>query len=370
MTRKHVAFIAPSLGVGGAEIHLVQYANALIARGLDVSIIVVGKDTTVASRLHGQVRVLTLDARVRSPITWLRCAQAVRRLKPDVVVGWALWGNALAVAGRLFGSRIRTVIVELNYLPRQLEAASWVERLVVMAIVKGLYGCADVVAANSDEIIKWLKTILGPDVVYSRQFNPMDFDRADALALEAIPERDSQWWTGVRVLAVGRMVLAHKGFDILVKACAQLPESLEWKLILIGSGKDEHKLKEIIDQFDLSHNIKMIGSIDNPFSYYNKADIVVVPSRFEGFPNVLLEAMAVGRATIAADCLSGPRELTEEGRVGVLVPVDDTDALSEALSSLILNADRRASLGLNARTSTKERYSEHQVFEALSRALG
>jgi glycosyltransferase involved in cell wall biosynthesis len=106
----------------------------------------------------------------------------------------------------------------------------------------------------------------------------------------------------------------------------------------------------------VSDAIHWVGAVSNPYPYYLWADLVVVPSRFEGFPNVLLEAMACGRATIAADCKTGPRELTENGRYGVLVPVNDIAALAQGIVELANDVGKQRLLGNAAREHVQKLY--------------
>lgn len=365
---RHVCFIAPGLGLGGAELHLAQYANGLASRGYRVSIIVIGKSDACRDRLDPGVEVVFLRSRVSSPKAWLRSLFEISQRKPHTVVGWALWGNVMASALKPL-TRCSTTIVELNYLPEQLKTVGSFKRALMFGALRCLYPLADRVCANSNEVLNWLHAICGPNREYIRVFNPIDFARVDALSTERCDSADLDAWAGVRLLAVGRLVNSHKGFDHLVRACQLLDRDLKWTLLIVGDGEDRAQLEGQIDAAGLSDRIILLGSRRNPFAYYREADVFVLPSKFEGFPNVLLEAMGIGAATVATDCLSGPRELTEDGQVGILVAVDDASALSRALTRLITNSEARQRLGEAARKSVRSRYSEDRVFAALEKAV-
>src|SRR5262249_16232047 len=113
---------------------------------------------------------------------------------------------------------------------------------------------------------------------------------------------------GPKLLAIGR--LAHqKGFDLLFEALAVVRRTHPWTLVLVGGGPEAERLRRLAAQLEIEAAVQWVGAVTNPFPYYHWADLVVLPSRFEGFPNVALEAMACERAVICADCKSGPREL-------------------------------------------------------------
>ena len=173
---------------------------------------------------------------------------------------------------------------------------------------------------------------------------------------------------GPHILAVGR--LCHqKGFDILIDALAKIKQKHNWSVVIIGSGNAETKLKQQAESLGISKSVYFLGSKNNPYPYYKWADLVVVPSRFEGFPNVPLEAMACGKAVICADCETGPRELTKNGIYGKLVPVDDIKALVSEILALAENSKSRSLLAANAKKYIERTYDEGVVIKKALRLL-
>lgn len=143
------------------------------------------------------------------------------------------------------------------------------------------------------------------------------------------------------VLSVGRLS-TQKGHDILIRAFQKISSEFpEWKLLIVGEGGQRKFLEEIISRLDMREKILMPGLSDDIFEHYKKASIFCMPSRFEGFPNALLEALAMGCACIATDCESGPREILEDGKLGILTPVDDVDAMADALCKLMQDSELR-----------------------------
>ncbi len=165
------------------------------------------------------------------------------------------------------------------------------------------------------------------------------------------------------LLAVGRLG-EEKQFSVLIKVFSRLAQQhTNWVLRVVGEGPLRVALQQQIIDLDLGDRVEIPGRTANIGDELDRADIFVLTSRFEGFPNALLEAMAVGLSCVTFDCPSGPREMSMEGKVAMLVPLNDEHALGHALSRLMLDEELRQSLGKRARASVIERFSLDKVLE-------
>lgn len=135
------------------------------------------------------------------------------------------------------------------------------------------------------------------------------------------------------ILAVGRLS-REKGFDILINAFAKSDLKNKIKLIILGEGKERNNLQKLIDGLDLKNQVLLYGKVDNPFIYMAHSIFLIMSSRCEGFSVVLSEALACGTPVIAANCESGPSEIIENEKNGLLIPVEDEKALKEAMEKL------------------------------------
>jgi len=135
------------------------------------------------------------------------------------------------------------------------------------------------------------------------------------------------------VLAAGRLV-DQKDFITLLHAFKDVISQYRAHLIIIGEGPQRPKLDSLIQELDLADYVDMPGFVNNPYAYMKNADLFVLSSKFEGFGNVLVEAMACGCPVVSTDCVAGPSEILQDGEYGPLVPVGNSEALGEA----ILNA--------------------------------
>ena len=135
-----------------------------------------------------------------------------------------------------------------------------------------------------------------------------------------------------RVVALGRLE-RQKGFDVLIRAMNKVPQP--WRLEVWGEGSERKALERLVADCHLESAVRLPGHTDQPFDVLRGADLFVLPSRHEGLPTVLVEALACQCQIVATDCLHGPREILEDGRWGQLVAVEDADGLASAITAAI-----------------------------------
>ena len=155
------------------------------------------------------------------------------------------------------------------------------------------------------------------------------------------------------ILGVGRLSRA-KGFDILIKAFAKSDLKSKVKLIILGEGKERKNLEKLMFELGLGGQVLLSGIVDNPFIYMKYANFFILPSRYEGFPNVLLEALACETPVIATNCKTGPSEIIENEKNGLLIPVGDEKALKEAMEKLFYNRELYKKLKANSSKSVEK----------------
>jgi glycosyltransferase involved in cell wall biosynthesis len=163
-------------------------------------------------------------------------------------------------------------------------------------------------------------------------------------------------------LTVGRLVW-DKAYDVLLDAFAMLGEEFDgWRLSVVGGGHLKDALRAQAEGLGISRRVTWHGVVRDPHAFYRAASVFVLPSRTEGMPNALLEAMGSGLPVVVSDGAPGPLELVEDGVTGLVVPVNDAVALASALARLARDASLRRRLGDAARA----RASEHELPRALA----
>jgi glycosyltransferase involved in cell wall biosynthesis len=171
-------------------------------------------------------------------------------------------------------------------------------------------------------------------------------------------------------LAVGRLS-EEKGFDQLISAFGLLAQSYaDWDLVILGEGPERERLEVQCGKLGLSDRIYFPGRVGNPGDWYARADLYVMSSSFEGFPNTLTEAMAHGLPAVSLDCETGPADIIRDGVDGYLVPLDQgAEGLSRAMATLMSDDARREKMGCAA-ISVRERFSPERVMAAWDQILG
>ena len=137
-------------------------------------------------------------------------------------------------------------------------------------------------------------------------------------------------------IGVGRLT-EQKNFSHLIRSFNEVVSRQDAKLIILGKGDREQQLKNLCSELSISDHVSFPGFVDNPYKYMSKSDVFVLSSKWEGFGNVIVEAMACGTQVVATDCESGPAEILENGRYGHLVPVDQVQTLANMMEDALDN---------------------------------
>jgi glycosyltransferase involved in cell wall biosynthesis len=168
---------------------------------------------------------------------------------------------------------------------------------------------------------------------------------------------------------MGRLT-PQKGFDLLINAFSQVATAHStWELRILGEGEDLAALQRHAADFGIADRVQFLGWMDDPNPFLANASLFVLASRWEGFPNALLQAMAHGAAVIGFACDSGPEEIIRQDVDGLLVLPEDVGALAAAMDRLMGNLAERTQLGQRAREVT-DRFSCHQFFSRWDRVVG
>jgi glycosyltransferase involved in cell wall biosynthesis len=331
-----IALVISALGAGGAERVIVTLANAWAARGWQVTLITFEPPgTTPYYRVDPRVALTQLGVPSVGRPLWQALRQGLRRLwalraalraaNPDIAISFLAKINVLTMlASRGLG--IPVVVSERNNPERQRFRGTW------SWLRRQLYGVAWCVVTPSRGILASF-----PARIRARGrviANPVELTPA------ATPRRDAR-----RLVAVGRLV-HQKGFDLLLRAFAEIaPAHPAWTLTIWGEGEERAALEALCASSGLAERVRLPGITARPGQWVEEADIFVLSSRFEGFPNVVTEAMAAGLPVIAFDCPWGTDEIVRDGEDGLLVPPGDVDALAAALCRLIGDPQLRRRLG-------------------------
>jgi glycosyltransferase involved in cell wall biosynthesis len=174
--------------------------------------------------------------------------------------------------------------------------------------------------------------------------NPIDLAQIRKSANESIP------WPSDRPFIVTAGRLEHqKGHDILLKAFASSDRARRLHLVILGRGSLENHFKRQAAELGVADRTHFMGFTANPWAWISKADLFVLPSRWEGFPSVAAEALACGAPVLVTACDFGPREVVEHGESGWVAPPEDPGAFSAAMDTLLEGPELARRLAANGR---------------------
>lgn len=354
-----IVLVISSLSSGGAERVLSNMANHWAAKGWDVSLLTFsGVDVDDFYTLDARVQRIHLDFRRESAgpvdkvlfnVRRLKALRnALRELAPEALISFMVSTNVLSILASI-GLPQRVIVSERNdpvANPNITPLWRLGRRLT--------YRYADYVVAQTSRAGSWLARNCGACIA----------EIPNPLRLLPVPRETRE----PLVIAVGRLN-KQKGFDLLLHAFSQLmPSFPEWRLVILGEGPERERLEVLSKTLGLETRVDMPGRVKDVEHWMARASLMVQPSRFEGFPNVLLEGMGMGLAVVSADCPSGPAEIIEDRKNGRLVPVEDPLSLAKVMSCLMADPDMRHGLGVAAMT-VRDRYSMKHIMEAWSALL-
>jgi glycosyltransferase involved in cell wall biosynthesis len=341
--RPHVMLVISSLGAGGAERVITELAEFLVAKDYPVTLVTLEGDREDHYRLSPDVRRVRLDIMwessgfVESIAGMLRRLRVIRRAVrtsgADVVVSFVDMTN-IRVLLALIGTRIPVIIAERTDPRRHQIGSAWDK------LRRRSYPFAARLVVQTAGVAAWARTWLPADKV---EIVP------NAVRSPSVgTNRPAGLPHGNIVMGMGR--LSHeKGFDRLLQAYhdSGLFEK-GWFLVILGEGPQRYNLSVLAERLGITDRFLLPGLQVNPDAWLRHADIFALTSRYEGFPNVLIEAMQCARACIAFACDSGPADLIQHQHDGWLVPADDVPAFAEALRVLADNSILRQTLGESA----------------------
>ena len=323
MNKKVIIFM-PSIEGGGVEKNLFIVSNYLVKKIDSVSIITISKK--YQNKFDKKIEFISLKLEIwdklprRIKYFLALCLLFVKIIKNNDSIIFAFQANLYCIIlCKILGNKI---IVRSNSAP-----AGWSKNIFKKIIFKFLLNKADKIMANSKDFVQSLSSEF--KVKATCIYNPLN--KAEILKKSKIkikkifPKKKI-----LKILSVGRFV-DQKDQITLLKALNYLKNKINFKAVLVGRGEYESKLKNFINANNLKNKIKLLKFSQNPYPIIKQTDIFVLSSKYEGLPNVLLEAQVLKKFIISSDCPTGPREILMDGQGGLLFKVGDYKELANKI---------------------------------------
>ena len=360
----NILFIVPSLVAGGAERQAIYLMRGLLKRGFVISLLVFDPIGELFDEIPDGIKVYLSKSHksgnpFRNPLKVLwEIIRVIHRENPDIIYSrhWPT-KTPTAFAGRLLGKKV--VLSEANNLILYMVYNNTGR---ISSFLKNI-ACrlADKIVAVSQGVADCLEQLFNINSNIMVIHNGFDLEMIKNKSSE---ETSHRWFNEEEpiVVAVGRLV-NQKGFSFLLEAIELVNRKSPTRLIIIGDGELRAKLEKQAEEIAIKDKVDFIGIRKNPFAYMARCDLFVLSSLFEGFPNVLVEAMALGLPVISTNCPYGPCDIIEDGENGILVPVGDTQAISEAILRVLEDGQLKEKL----RVAAKRRANDFSLGNMISR---
>lgn len=334
-----VSIFLPSFRIGGAERMAVNLANELSSLGLDLELVVAKSTGLLLNEVSDDVSVWDLKFnldRFPLPFSFVKLSLYLSEENPDTILSLMKHANITVNLAAIFSSwNSRIILSERNHLSQALSQEPYLKRAFITKLMKNLYPKSDHIIAISEGVAKDLHDVIGINseditVIY----NPVVTDNLLDKAKENV---NHKWFCSNSInviLSVGRLH-PQKNFKTLLRAFAEVRTKQDCRLVLLGEGDQRAKLEKLANKLCISDSVYMPGKVKNPYKYMARSDVFVLSSDWEGFGNVIVEALACGCPVVSTDCPSGPREILNNGKYGDLVPVGDEVALADSIIDML-----------------------------------
>lgn len=354
-----ILFVSGNLCNGGAQRVIAVIASQLARMGHEVNLLLFARnekeypvDPTV------KITALAESFEAYSRISLLQRTFAIREcvkeLKPQVAVGFLEGGYGLFFATLGMGlPRVASARIDPKFLLKKKGTRAALDKL--------WFRCADAVVVQTSrqkehaQNTGWknMTVIANPISDVALNLASHNYDR---------PCR--------RIVMAGRLA-AQKNYPMALKAMKSVLEKYpDAKLDIFGKGDQEEYLNDLIRELGLEDSVRLMGWTQDTLGEYKNSDIYVLSSDFEGMPNALMEAMAVGLPCISTDCETGPEDLITDGENGYLIPVGDTDALAMRLIQIMdMTPQQRSAMGQQAHKTMEEKFNVREITQQWEKLL-
>lgn len=333
-----IAFFYEGLKPGGVEHMIANLSHELVARGHSLTLILAGSPTDTDYPVAGGVAIHWLRHPTRSARGTIGALAGLLRAGDyDIVLSAMPQFNNAAVVGRILSrTRARNVLTErTNPQADYVRLQGWKQKAWHKAAALAYRHAAEIVAVSAglaDSLARFAHIDRARiTVIYNPAYRSQTYDEAQ-LATAAHPwTRDGD---GPVIVAAGRLV-EQKDFATLIRALAQVSQVPPVRAVIFGDGPLRSALEALVAELGLGARVVLPGFVPDINPSIIASGFFVMSSGWEGFGNVLIEALGSGASIVTTDCPDGPREIVADGRYGALVPVGDVPAMAAAIAAMI-----------------------------------
>ena len=330
MKTPKIAIFLTDLGGGGAQKVMLNLADGFIDRDLAVDLVLVSKTGAYVSQINPRVNLIDLQGKSLSRSLPL-LIRYLKQEQPSVLLSALEDTNIVAIFAKWLANTATKVTVTVhNTLSKEPIHTESLKRKFIFYLIPWLYLLADNVVAVSHGVAKDLIKLGLSKHKINAIYNPIVTPKLNVKLQQSL---EHPWFSSDQppvILGVGRFNI-QKDFPTLIRAFAEIRKQISAKLIILGEGEEKSNFESLINKLGVTQDVLLPGFVQNPYVYMKQANIVVLSSAWEGFGNVLVEAMAAGTPVVSTDCPYGPAEILADGKYGKLVSVGDVNGMAKAI---------------------------------------
>ena len=363
---KKILFLINTLNGGGAERILVDLVNALADKGYDVTLMTVTDTGQFKHRLDKKVKYKTIVGVKNSKLRHL-FSYAISFLLPPVLIHKIFIGNKYyyevafleGVPTKIIGASTNGKSKKYAWVHIDLYNTFGLEKVHKnMQQHIECYKRFDKIVCVSENVQEMFTKRFGIKDNLIVKYNILDDEAIKNKSIEPLTKSDV-----FRIVSVGRLE-SQKGYDRLIPIIKKLKdENLDCELLLVGDGSKRNELEHIAQKYDISDRVHFIGFCDNPYKYMQSADLLVFPSRAEGYSTVVTEAVILGKPIVVSDC-AGMREILGDSEYGI-VAENNENSIYQAVRDMVCNSELRQSYAQKALERSRDFTKEKRLNELI-----
>ncbi|MEO1764120.1 MAG: glycosyltransferase [Cyanobacteria bacterium J06629_18] len=330
-----IAIFLRCLYSGGAERVLLNLARGFVQQGLKVDMVLASASGSLLKQIPSEIRLIDLEAQSKIGIL-PRLVKYLRAENPRSMLAALHYPCEIALlAKRIARVSTQIVVSEHNHLSLEAKRIPQLSVRLTPLAARLLYPLADGIVSVSQGVKQDLVKVTNlPNKRIDLIYNPVITPELFVKARDKVEHPWFQLGEPPVILAVGRLH-QQKDYPSLLRAFVRIRQVRQCRLVILGEGPEKENLNNLINELGIQKDVRMLGFVDNPYAYMANSRVFVLSSAWEGFGNVIAEALAVGTPVVSTNCDSGPAEILDNGKYGQLIPIGDTKAMAEAILKVL-----------------------------------
>lgn len=359
-----ILFFISSLNWGGAETHLIRLLNSLININNDITLLVASKGGVYDNDLDSRIDLIfassntRLESRFSMVLATAKLCKVIKKLRPQIVFSMMDHVNWYSIMGISLLNKKPILLCGVHNTPSEKYKGS-IKGKVKIKLMRFVYNYPNLLIACSygvkSDMIGLFPSIKSPIKVLN---NAAITDYHIKLGYENINRKNH-----IPIIVTCGRLIKQKGYDLLLDSFALLTKRIKVKLVFIGDGPEKYNLIELTHKLKINGSVEFCGYIKNPYPKIARSDVFVSTSLFEGNPQVLIEAMALGVPVISSNCPNGPAEIISNFKNGFLIETRKPKDYAEAMFKILNKSELRNSILNNALKTAKSRHSNKIALE-------